>query len=109
MTVNVTPYDTADYLKTEEDITAYLNAALEENDPELLAVALGDIARARGMSEVAREAGLSRESLYRSLSDTGNPSSVTLFKVLNALGIQLCVDKSFASKAKSTKSEAIAA
>ncbi|MCL2655352.1 MAG: putative addiction module antidote protein [Coriobacteriia bacterium] len=89
MTVTITPYDTADYLKTEEDITAYLKAAIEENDPELLTVALGDIARSQGMSEVARRAGLSRENIYRSLFENGNPSTATLFNVLGALGIQL--------------------
>ena len=89
MTVNITPYDTADYLKTEEDIAGYINAVLEENDPQLLIAALGDVARARGMSGVAREIGASREHLYRSLSKDGNPSAVTLLKAISTLGIQL--------------------
>ena len=89
MKLNITPYDTADYLKTEEDIAGYINTVLEENDPQLLIAALGDVARARGMSDVARSAGASREHLYRSLRDTGNPSAITLLKIIKALGIQL--------------------
>jgi len=89
MSVKLTPFDAADFLETEEDVIAYLDAALEDNDPELLTVALGDIARSQGMREVARKAGVSRESLYRSLSEKGNPSASTLFKVLDACGIKL--------------------
>jgi len=89
MAVNITPYDTVDYLKTEDDIAGYIDAVLEENDPALLLAALGDVARARGMTEVAREVGASREHLYRSLSATGNPSAATLLKIVHALGIQL--------------------
>jgi len=85
----LTPYDTVDYLKTEEDMVGYIDAILEENDPVALIAALGDVARARGMSEVAREIGASREHLYRSLSKTGNPSAITLLKAIKALGIQL--------------------
>ena len=89
MKVNITPYDTVDYLKTERDIVGYIDAVLEENDPELLIVALGDVARARGMTEVAQNVGASREHLYRSLSAKGNPSAITLLKIIRALGIQL--------------------
>jgi len=89
MAVKLTRFDAAEFLETEEDIAAYLDAVLEDNDPQLLNIALGDIARARGMSEVARQAGVSRESLYRSLSVDGNPSAATLLKIVNALGIQL--------------------
>ena len=89
MKAHLAPYDTADYLKTEEDIAGYIDAVLEENDPELLIVALGDVARARGMSNLAKDVGASREHLYRSLSDTGNPSAITLLKIIKALGIQL--------------------
>ena len=89
MTVNITPYDTVDYLKTEEDIAGYIDAVLEENDPQLLLAALGDVARARGMTSIAREVGASREHLYRSLSADGNPSAATLLKIVSALGIQL--------------------
>ena len=84
-----TPWDPAEHLKTEEDMAAYLEAALEEGDSDLVAAALGDIARAKGMSQVAREAGLGRESLYKALSPAGNPEFATILKVVAALGLQL--------------------
>ena len=83
------PWDPAEHLKTEEDMAAYLEAALEEGDPTLIAAALGDIARAKGMTHIAREAGLGRESLYKALSPTGNPEFATILKVVAALGLQL--------------------
>ncbi|UUM20938.1 addiction module antidote protein [Mycoavidus sp. SF9855] len=89
MTEKFTRYDTAEYLKTDEDIAAYFDAVLEENDPQLAVQALGTIARAKGMSQIAQETGLARESLYRALSDTGNPEFATVFKVIRALGLQL--------------------
>ena len=82
-------WDPAQHLKTEEDMAAYLEAALEENDPNLVAAALGDIARAKGMTQVAREAGLGRESLYKALSPSGNPEFATILKVISVLGLQL--------------------
>ena len=86
-----TPYDTADYLKTEEDRALYFDACLDEagDDPAFIAKALGDIARARGMTQLARDTGLSRESLYKSLSGERAPSSDNLFKVMKALGFEL--------------------
>ena len=84
-----TPWDPADHLKTEEDMVAYLEAALEEADPALVAAALGDIARAKGMTQVARDAGLGRESLYKALSPAGNPEFATILRVVAALGLQL--------------------
>ena len=90
MAVNVTTWDASEYLETEEDIAAYLNAVVEEGDPALLQAALGDVAKARGMSSIAREAGVSRESLYKSLSANGNPSFQTISKVSRALGLQMC-------------------
>ena len=84
-----TLWDPAEHLKTEEDMAAYLEAALEESDPNLIAAALGDIARAKGMTQVAREAGLGRESLYKALSPAGNPAFGTILKVVSALGLQL--------------------
>jgi probable addiction module antidote protein len=83
------PWDAAEHLKTDEDMAAYLEAALEEDDPSLVAAALGDIARAKGMTEVAREAGLGRESLYKALSRDGNPEFSTILKVVRALGLRL--------------------
>ena len=84
-----TPWDPADHLKTDEDMAAYLEAALEEGDPALVAAALGDIARAKGMTQVARDVGLGRESLYKALSPAGNPEFATILKVVSALGLQL--------------------
>ena len=86
-----TPYDVAEHLRTPEEMAAYLDAWLEEapDDAAGIARALGDIARARGMSQVAKDAGLSRESLYRALSAEGNPSFATVLKVAKALGVRL--------------------
>ena len=79
----------AEHLQLDEDMAAYLEAALEEGDASLFAAALGDIARAKGMSQLARETGLGRESLYKALSPTGNPEFATILRVVNALGLQL--------------------
>ena len=83
------PWDPADHLETDEDVVAYLEAAFEDGDPTLIAAVLGDIARARGMTEVAAEAGLGRESLYKALSPNGNPEFATVLKVMHALGLRL--------------------
>lgn len=83
------PYDAAEYLETEVDMAAYLQAALEEGDPALVIHALGNIARARGMSQIARDTGLRRESLYKALSPHGNPEFATILKVVQSLGIEL--------------------
>lgn len=84
-------YDVAEHLRTPQEMAAYLDAWLEEapDDVSGIARALGDIARAKGMSQVAKEAGLSRESLYRALSEGGNPSFATVLKVARALGVRL--------------------
>ncbi|HXG21564.1 MAG TPA: addiction module antidote protein [Methylomirabilota bacterium] len=82
-------WDAAAHLKSEADMAAYLEAALEDGDPALVAAALGDIARARGMGEIARQTGLGRESLYKSLSPDGNPEFSTVLKVVRALGLRL--------------------
>ena len=87
--IKTRPFDMANYLGDEEDVTEYLRQVLEDGDPALLAAALGDIAKARGMSHLARDTGLSRESLYKSLSGERAPSSDTLFKVLHAMGFKL--------------------
>lgn len=85
-------WDVVEHLKTNEDMAAYLEAVLEEGDPALVTAALGDIARARGMTEIAREAGLGRESLYKALSPEGNPEFATVMKVVRALGLKLHVE-----------------
>ncbi|WP_188260856.1 addiction module antidote protein [Azospirillum tabaci] len=82
-------WDPAERLTTPEAIADYLDAALEDGDPKVIAAVLGDIARAKGMADVARTAGLSRESLYRALSENGNPSLATVLAVTKALGISL--------------------
>ena len=87
--VKLSRYDTANYLKTEEDIEAYLSAIAEDCDPVLTAHALGVVARARGMSQLARETGISRMGLIKALSGDGNPSFATITKVLDALGYRI--------------------
>jgi probable addiction module antidote protein len=86
-------WDPAEYLKTEKDMLAYLEAALEENDPALIAVVLGDMARAIGMAKISRKTGLARESLYKALSPKGNPELATILKVIRAVGLQLHASK----------------
>ena len=90
-TTQTRPWDAADHLESDEDVVAYLEAAFEDGDPALIAAALGDIARARGMTRVAADAGLGRESLYKALSPTGNPELATVLKVMQALGLGLRV------------------
>lgn len=87
--VKVRRWDSAEHLKTEEDMVLYLEACLEEGDAALIAHALGVIAKARGMSQLARDTGLSRESLYKALSGEGNPEFATVMKVVKALGFRL--------------------
>ena len=93
MTLKTTPWDSADYLKTEEDRAAYLEACLDEapDDPAFIAQALGAVARSRNMSQLARDTGLTREGLYKAFSKEGNPSFGTVLKVVNALGYRLAL------------------
>ncbi len=91
--LGVRRFDASEYLRDEADIAAYLAAAAAEDDPRILAAALGDVARARGMSELARKTGITREALYRSLSAEGNPELATLTKVLRALGMRLAIER----------------
>ena len=85
-------YDVADYLDSGERIAAYLELALEDDDPKSLATALGNIARAKGMTQLARTAGVTREALYRALAADGNPTLATLAAVLDALGLRLRIE-----------------
>ena len=91
MTEQLTRFDTVDYLKSPEDMAAYLDACFEEDpgDGSLIRAALNDIARAQGMTQIARDAGLGRESLYRALGSKGNPEFATIIKVMKALGLKL--------------------
>jgi len=84
-------YDTADYLKNEDDIAAYLEAVMEDGDPALIAAALGDVARARNMTALAQEVGMSRVGLNKALSGQGNPTLSTIMKVSKALGLKLSI------------------
>jgi len=90
-TIKLRKWDTVEYLKTDEDMVMYLEACIEEagDDAAFIAAALGDIARAKGMTQLAKATGLGRESLYKALSGVGNPSLGTLLKVMHALGIKL--------------------
>ena len=90
--VNISNFDASEYIESEEDAIAYLNAAAENGDPALLQAAIGDIAKARGMGQIAKEAGVGRESLYKSLNKKGNPSFRTIVKVVNALGGRLVIE-----------------
>ncbi|WP_310961730.1 addiction module antidote protein [Nocardioides terrisoli] len=91
MAERFTPYDSADHIKSLEDIAYYLEAVLEEagDDPAFITHALGVIARAQNFSDLARKVGMSREGLYKSLSNNGNPSFATIYKVARALGLKL--------------------
>lgn len=91
MPLETTPYDTAEYLKTSADIAAYLEAAFEDGDPALITIALGNVARSEGMTEIAKATGLTRASLYKALSAEGNPEFATVLKVIQALGLKLTV------------------
>ena len=86
-----TKWDAAEYLDSEEMIAEYLNLAFEDGDPALISAALGDIARARGMSQLSRETGVTRDGLYKALSPTGNPSFSTVQRVVGALGLKVVV------------------
>ena len=90
--VKTTPWDASEHLKAEEDMAAYLEAAIEDGDPAVISAAIGDIARAKGMSQIASETGLGRESLYKALSPGGNPEFATILKVVRALGLKFHVE-----------------
>ena len=85
------PFDSADYIDTPEAVAAYLEAALEDGDAQIIAATLGDIARSKGMAIIAERTGLAREALYKSLSADGNPRLTTLLGVLQAMGLRLSV------------------
>jgi probable addiction module antidote protein len=89
MAAKTSPFDSAEYLDNPEAVEAYLEDALESNDPAIIAHAFGVIARAKGMSRIAQDAGLSQESLYKALSADGNPELATVLKVIKALGLKL--------------------
>jgi probable addiction module antidote protein len=88
---DLSKFDAVDYLKTEKDIAAYLSAVLEDGDPALFVAAIGDIARAKGMTEIAKKSGVTRESLYRALKIEARPRFETVTRVIQALGMKLSV------------------
>ncbi len=89
MNITTQPWDASEHLETPEQMAAYLEAALEDGDAQLIAAVLGDIAKAKGMTQVAKDSGLGRESLYKALSPGGNPELATVLKVVHALGLSL--------------------
>jgi probable addiction module antidote protein len=91
MAIETTPWDPTEFLDNDEAIEAYLEAAFEEGEPKFIAIALGNIARAKGMTSVARDAGITREALYKSLSEKGDPKLSTLLAVMKALGLKFTV------------------
>ncbi len=91
MKEKITDFDPAAYLDSEETIAEYLTAILEENDPDLLLSALSDVARARGVAQIAKDSGLGRESLYKALAPGAKPRFETIMKVMHALGVKLTV------------------
>jgi probable addiction module antidote protein len=93
MGLKTTPFDPAEYLKTEDDIVEYIKVWFEDGNPQEIARALGDIARSKGMTEIARKTGLGRQALYTALSENGNPTLETLTAVLGVLGLELTVQK----------------
>jgi probable addiction module antidote protein len=91
MITKTKPFDEAEYLETDEDLAGYMTEALATGDKALITHALGVIARARGMSRIAQQTGLSRESLYRALSAEGNPEFATVLRIMEAIGLRLTV------------------
>lgn len=89
--IKTTAYDSAEYLDSDEAISAYMEEALATEDPSFIAKALGTVARARGMAQIAKKSGLSRESLYKALSAEGNPAFGTVIRVMHALGLKFSV------------------
>ena len=85
----ITRFDVADYLESEEMIAEYLSISMEDPDPAVFLMAVAAVARARGMTQLAKDTGLGRESLYKALSGEGNPSFATILKVMSALGLKL--------------------
>lgn len=88
-TITTSLWDASEHLETDDDMVMYLEAAFEEGDPALISAVLGDIARAKGMTQIAEKAGLGRTSLYKALSPDGHPDFATVLKVINALGMKL--------------------
>jgi probable addiction module antidote protein len=91
MKVKTSPYNPLDYLETKEEVNEYLSDAFMDDDPQIFLIALGHLAKKKGMTKVAKKTGLNRESLYKSLSGSGNPKFTTISKVTKALGYKLAI------------------
>lgn len=91
MNIKTSPFNPLDYLETKEEVNEYLNNAFMDNDPQIFLIALGHLAKKKGMTKIAKETGLNRESLYKSLSGDGDPKFTTISKVSKALGCKLAV------------------
>ncbi|MBD9592670.1 putative addiction module antidote protein [Ensifer sp. ENS05] len=109
MAVKTKAWDTSEHLDSEEMIFAYVNEALQDGDPALFAAALGDVARARGMTHIARAAGVSRESLYKALSAEGHPEFATIMKVLKAMKLKVTVSAANTDDPECTAEDRISA
>lgn len=107
MKLKTRPYDAVEYLRDETDMAGLLNAALEDGHPGVVALTIGDVARALGMTDVARRAGLGRESLYKALSANGNPEFATVLKVIQALGFRLTVKPAKTTRAARASSKSL--
>lgn len=105
MLEEITPWDAADYLETADDVAQFLSLAFASANPKHMAHALGVVARAEGMSEVARKTGLSREALYRSLTENGNPTLKSVMLVMDALGLTLAVQPKAADSQAAAEDE----
>jgi len=101
--IATTRWDVVHHLQTDEQVAAYLEAVLEDGDPRLIVAAIGDIARAKGMMQLARETGLTREGLYKAFGPNGNPSFATVVKVARSLGVRLSAQPAVWPAAKRTK------
>jgi probable addiction module antidote protein len=101
MALKTKDWDAADYLEDAEMIAAYLDATLEDSDPQLIALALGSVARSKGMSEIAKKTGITREGLYKALSAEGDPKLSTFLGVIKSLGLRLSVKPAQETDAKS--------
>lgn len=91
MAIELKPYDVAEHLDSEEEIRLYIEAAFEDGDPQIIKNAIANVARARGMTEIANKAGITRAGLYKALGETGNPSFATMSAIVKALGLRMSV------------------
>lgn len=109
MKIELKEFDAVEFLQTDEDMQEYLNAAIEENDPEFLRAALRDILRAKNLSQLSRDTGTSREKIYKALSKDGNPTFATILKIINALGLEMHLSSRNKTHSRGKSEQAITA